>query len=84
MYAVLLHCSMLQYNTRTTEGRYTALHLAVHGQHADCIKVLLLMTNKCLKLDIPDSDGRSALQVASEKGHHGIVKLLLCGGERMY
>jgi len=58
-----------------TDNRYgyTALHWAARGGHKDVVEVLL---SHSAQVDAKDDDGKTALQIAEQKGFDGIVQLL--------
>ena len=70
----------LQFNETTTEGRYSALHLASHHHHYRCIEVLLLHSKKRLDLKMTNTDGKTALQLAQARNFRDVVRIIRCGG----
>eukprot|EP00117_Sycon_ciliatum_P017181 scpid7730/ scgid4274/ Leucine-rich repeat serine/threonine-protein kinase 1 len=69
----------VEFNETTTEGRFTALHLAAYYRHYRCIEHLLLHSKKRLKLHFKNEDGKTALQLAHEKGFRDVVRIIRCG-----
>jgi len=61
----------------TTEYGQTALHLAAHEAHINC---LLLLLNAGCNVATRDLKGRSALDLAIQRGHLNCVQLLLKAG----
>ena len=70
-----------QVNRTTIEGKYTALHLAAFHRHHRCVETLLMERGgRFLNLGAINADGKTALQLAHEKGYYDIVRLIRSGG----
>ena len=61
-------------NAQTPSGKTTPLHRAAYMGHINCIELLIKGGGK---VDLVDSDGKSALHKCAEKGQYECAKLLL-------
>ncbi|EFJ17578.1 hypothetical protein SELMODRAFT_114584 [Selaginella moellendorffii] len=73
--------STLAYDERSDDGSLDALHIAAREGNEPGLLELL---SQGVPVDnFPDSDGRTALHWASDRGHLGLVELLLSRGAKL-
>jgi serine/threonine-protein phosphatase 6 regulatory ankyrin repeat subunit B len=70
-------------NVQDNDYGMTALMYAITAGHISVAKLLIAKTESA-DIDLSDNEGRSALIIASDKGHGDVVKFLLKKGAAVY
>ena len=75
---LLLNTDAVNVNHKASKGGGPPLCTACYYGHVEAVKFLL--KQKGVQLDDVEAEGKTALQLAQEKGHDGIVQLLKAAG----